>query len=90
MAPGVGTASIRALDEAVVSAGGLGTKICGAGGGGCVLILLPDAASSPAVDAAIAAGPWEPLPLELTAAGLDVGPLSAEKGQQRWAARGPG
>ena len=72
MAPGVSTPTIEALDAAVREAGALGTKICGAGGGGCVLILLPDAAAGPAVDAALAAGPCEPMALELVAEGLRV------------------
>jgi D-glycero-alpha-D-manno-heptose-7-phosphate kinase len=74
MAPGVTTPGIEALDEAMRATGALGTKICGAGGGGCVLILLPDPKNHPrvgeAIDAALAAGPWEPLPLRLSAVGL--------------------
>ena len=73
MAPGVSTPTIEALDEAMRAAGALGTKICGAGGGGCVLVLLPDEATGAAVDAALAAGPWEPMPLKLVSEGLTIG-----------------
>ena len=42
--PGITTPTIEALDEAVRGAGALGTKVMGAGGGGCVLVVLgPDA-----------------------------------------------
>ena len=70
MAPGVTTPAIDALDGAVRAAGARGTKICGAGGGGCVLVILGDVAAGAAVDAVLADGPWTPLPLTLTAAGL--------------------
>lgn len=76
MAPGVSTEGIEALDEAVRRAGALGSKICGAGGGGCVLILLPTAEAGPAVDEALAAGPWQPLPVALVEDGLVVEPLT--------------
>lgn len=72
MAPGVTTPTIEALDAAVRGAGGLGTKICGAGGGGCVLVLLPDANAGPGIDAVLRAGPWEPMPLTLVGTGLAV------------------
>jgi len=70
MAPGVTTATIDALDVAVRAAGARGTKICGAGGGGCVLVVLEDLAAGAAVDEVLARGPWSPLPLRLTADGL--------------------
>jgi len=81
MAPGVSTPTIEALDEAVRDAGALGSKICGAGGGGCVLILLPDPGDAPgvdaAVDAALTVGPWEPLPVRLAPEGLAIEGLPA-------------
>ncbi len=70
MAPGVTTPGIDALDAAVRDAGARGTKICGAGGGGCVLVVLEDTAGGSAVDRVLAEGPWEPLPVRLTAEGL--------------------
>ena len=42
MAPGIATPTIHALDAAVRAAGALGTKVLGAGGGGCVLVILRD------------------------------------------------
>jgi D-glycero-alpha-D-manno-heptose-7-phosphate kinase len=71
MAPGVATAEIDALDAAVRAAGAVGTKILGAGGGGCVLVVLPGTAP-PEVDRVLAKGPWQSLPLRLTGRGLDV------------------
>ncbi|MDA1194723.1 MAG: hypothetical protein O2894_06020 [Planctomycetota bacterium] len=70
MAPGIATPTIDALDRAVRAAGALGTKICGAGGGGCVLVLLPAGSSHSAIDRALEAGPGVVLPLRLTAEGL--------------------
>ena len=64
--------SIDALDLAARHAGARGTKICGAGGGGCVLVVLEDEAAGPAVDALLADGPWRPLPLRLTGTGLEL------------------
>lgn len=72
MAPGVSTPTIEALDGAMRAAGALGTKICGAGGGGCVLILLPEPGVGPTVDRALAAGRWEPMPVALVAHGLRI------------------
>jgi D-glycero-alpha-D-manno-heptose-7-phosphate kinase len=70
MAPGVTTPGIESLDQAVREAGALGTKICGAGGGGCVLVVLPEEAAGAAVDRILAAGPWQALPVRLVAKGL--------------------
>jgi D-glycero-alpha-D-manno-heptose-7-phosphate kinase len=70
MADGVSTPAIEALDAAVRAAGALGTRICGAGGGGCVLVLLPDPQAGAAVDRVLADGPWQPLPVRLAAQGL--------------------
>jgi D-glycero-alpha-D-manno-heptose-7-phosphate kinase len=71
MAPGVTTPEIEALDAAVREAGALGTKVCGAGGGGCVLIALGDRDGA-AVDAALAAHAVEPMALRFEPAGLSV------------------
>ena len=66
---GVITPPIEALDQAMRGAGARGTKVLGAGGGGCVLVIL-GGASPKAVDAAIDAGPWEALPVRLTSSGI--------------------
>ena len=71
MARGVTTSTIDALDGAVRQAGAVGTKILGAGGGGCVLVVLPGPRVE-AVEAVLARGPWRALPLALSAAGLAV------------------
>jgi D-glycero-alpha-D-manno-heptose-7-phosphate kinase len=71
MAPGVTTPTIEALDGAVRQAGAVGTKILGAGGGGCVLVVLPGPDVA-AVDAVLARGPWRALPLALAAEGLSI------------------
>ncbi len=74
MAPGVTTPTIEALDEAVCARGALGTKILGAGGGGCVAVLLAEGASAD-VDAYLAAelpDGCRAMPLRLSATGLTV------------------
>jgi D-glycero-alpha-D-manno-heptose-7-phosphate kinase len=71
MAPGVSTPGIESLDRAAREAGAVGTKILGAGGGGSVLVVGPDP-FPPAVDAALARGPWQVLPLTLSETGLRV------------------
>lgn len=73
MAPGVSTPTIDSIDASVRGAGAMGTKICGAGGGGCVLVLLPDASAGTDVDAALDAGPGERMPLRLVGEGLRIG-----------------
>ncbi len=69
MAPGVTTPAIEALDEAARRAGALGTKVLGAGGGGCVLVVLVDGDDGNWVETLLAdAG--EPIPLRLAPEGL--------------------
>lgn len=71
MAPGVATAEIDRLDAGAREAGALGTKICGAGGGGCVLVVLPDDAPvAAAVDGWLATSGAQQIPLQLVAEGL--------------------
>jgi D-glycero-alpha-D-manno-heptose-7-phosphate kinase len=53
LAPTVGTPGLRRAAEAARRAGALGAKVCGAGGGGC-LVALVRAGAAPAVAAAIA------------------------------------
>lgn len=54
LAPGVSTPGIQALMDAARSAGALASKICGAGGGGC-MITLADPHKRAAVEAALVA-----------------------------------
>ncbi len=74
MAPGIATPAIEALDAAVRAAGALGTKVMGAGGGGCVLVILRDEGASttpaPALERALATGAGQVLPCRLVAQGL--------------------
>jgi D-glycero-alpha-D-manno-heptose-7-phosphate kinase len=71
MAPGVSTKAIEAFDLAMRGAGALGTKVLGAGGGGCVLVVLPDDATAAArVDEALESDRSKVLPLRLEARGL--------------------
>lgn len=70
MAPGVTTPAIEALDEAARAAGALGSKVLGAGGGGCVLIVLEAGDPGTAIDELLAAGPGTPMDLTLDARGL--------------------
>jgi D-glycero-alpha-D-manno-heptose-7-phosphate kinase len=42
LAPSVATAALQAADLAARSAGALGAKVCGAGGGGCIVAFAPD------------------------------------------------
>jgi D-glycero-alpha-D-manno-heptose-7-phosphate kinase len=70
LAPGVATAETDAVDRAVREAGALGTKVLGAGGGGCVLVVLPEDGAGPSLDAALRAGGARPLPCRPTPIGL--------------------
>jgi D-glycero-alpha-D-manno-heptose-7-phosphate kinase len=42
LAPTVATAPLRAADRAARAAGALGAKVCGAGGGGCIVAFARD------------------------------------------------
>jgi D-glycero-alpha-D-manno-heptose-7-phosphate kinase len=72
MAPGVATPQIDALDAAARRAGALGTKIMGAGGGGCVLVCLEGDREPPDLAAALASGGGTPLPCRLVSRGLEL------------------
>ncbi len=56
LAPGVSTARIVALMEAARSAGALANKVCGAGGGGCMITLVSPKNRSKVIGALAAAG----------------------------------
>ena len=73
MAPGISTDEINDLDRVVCAAGAMGTKVMGAGGGGCVLVLLPDRSEAiDAVDRALDQGPWQRIDVTLSKTGLTV------------------
>lgn len=77
LAEGVSTPTIEALDRAARGAGAWGTKICGAGGGGCVMVVLPPGPTPPALEAALRQPGCESLPLRLTPQGLRLAVGSA-------------
>jgi len=56
LAPGVSTPRIHALMEAAVSAGALASKICGAGGGGCMITFAEPRKRSAVEEALVAEG----------------------------------
>jgi D-glycero-alpha-D-manno-heptose-7-phosphate kinase len=70
MAPGITTPQIEALDAAVRAAGAVGTKPLGAGGGGCVLVVLRDGPEPAGLEAALRTGGARPLPCRLTPEGI--------------------
>jgi D-glycero-alpha-D-manno-heptose-7-phosphate kinase len=72
MAPRISTPTLKALDAAARKAGALGSKILGAGGGGCLLVVLGPTSDPERVDAALAQGPGRVLPLSLTGEGLTL------------------
>lgn len=72
LAPGVVTPAIARLDAAARAAGALGTKVCGAGGGGCVLIVLRGTEAPPGLASALHDLGARELPLRLTAQGVSV------------------
>jgi D-glycero-alpha-D-manno-heptose-7-phosphate kinase len=70
LAPGIATPATDAVDDAARRAGALGTKILGAGGGGCVLVLLREGGAGAGLDDALRAGGAVALPCRPTATGL--------------------
>ena len=71
LAPGVTTPDIDALITAAGRAGATAAKICGAGGGGCLVCLAPPDRTG-AVAAALAAAGARPLPFRIETDGLRV------------------
>lgn len=71
LAPSVATPTIRRIDAAARRAGALGVKVCGAGGGGCVVAFASEGAER-AVAAAIARAGGELLPVTVARRGLKV------------------
>ena len=78
MAPGIGTAGIDALDAAVREAGALGTKVMGAGGGGCVLVVLRDEHEPAGLEAAMRTAGGLPVPCRLVQQGIKISTKAGE------------
>lgn len=72
LAPGVRTPAIDDLIARAKAAGAISGKICGAGGGGC-LICFAEPPSVPAVREALSAGGAQVLPFKIEREGLIVG-----------------
>jgi D-glycero-alpha-D-manno-heptose-7-phosphate kinase len=71
LAPSVGTPALRAADRAARRAGALGVKVCGAGGGGC-LVSFSGEGRTEAVAAAVAGTGARILPVRIARRGLQV------------------
>lgn len=54
LAPGIVTPILEALYETAIKAGASGGKVCGAGGGGVLVMMVNDPAQKPAIEAALA------------------------------------
>ena len=68
-APGIATPQIDMLIDVAKRNGALAAKVCGAGGGGCVIALVEEGAREPVADA-IRAGGGQPLHCQVAAEGL--------------------
>jgi D-glycero-alpha-D-manno-heptose-7-phosphate kinase len=71
LAPTVATDALRAADRAARRAGALGVKVCGAGGGGCLVAFAAEGRAA-AVARAIAGTGARILPVEIARRGLRV------------------
>ena len=71
LAPSVATDALRAADAAARRAGALGAKVCGAGGGGCMVAFSREGKSD-AVAAAIAGTGARILPVRIAGRGVAV------------------
>ena len=78
-APGISTPLIDRLVAGARRAGSTGAKVCGAGGGGCVIFLV-EAGSKAAVSAAIAAEGATVLPVSVAPRGVQVRELNGRSG----------
>lgn len=74
-APGITTPLIDKLIAVAAKNGGLAAKVCGAGGGGCVIFLVEKGASS-RVATAIGDGGGRVLPLQVARDGLRLPPVT--------------
>ena len=70
-APGITTTKIDKLIEVARKNGGRAAKVCGAGGGGCVLLMVEEGAKD-AVSQAVAKAGGQMLPLKVAREGLRV------------------
>jgi D-glycero-alpha-D-manno-heptose-7-phosphate kinase len=71
LSPGVSTPKIEELIEVAGRAGSLGAKVCGAGGGGCVVFITAEG-RKPEVAAAITAAGGQVLDFRIPAGGLEI------------------
>jgi D-glycero-alpha-D-manno-heptose-7-phosphate kinase len=71
LAPTVATKALLQADRAARSAGALGTKVCGAGGGGC-FVAFTRAGQAQRVAAAVAATGARILPARVARRGVEV------------------
>ncbi len=71
LAPSVATPEIRAAGAAAGRAGALGVKVCGAGGGGCIVALAAEGRREPVAGSLVEAG-CRVLDAELGVRGLQV------------------
>jgi D-glycero-alpha-D-manno-heptose-7-phosphate kinase len=70
-APGITTPKIDRLIEVARKNGGRAAKVCGAGGGGCVLLMVEEGAKD-AVSQAVAKAGGQMLPLKVAREGLRI------------------
>jgi D-glycero-alpha-D-manno-heptose-7-phosphate kinase len=77
-APGISTPLIDKLMEAAMENGGRAAKVCGAGGGGCVVVLI-EKGTRQRVEDAVRRNGGEPLNFQVAPEGLQF--HSAKKGQ---------
>jgi D-glycero-alpha-D-manno-heptose-7-phosphate kinase len=71
MAPAVSSPELETIISAAAKAGAIGTKVCGAGGGGCMVVGVPDGKRA-AVEVAIRAAGGSILPYHLVDRGLSL------------------
>ena len=71
LAPGVTTPAIDNLIKQARSAGALGAKVCGAGGGGCI-VSLAEPTEVVAVSSALSKGGATILPCDVDTNGLQI------------------
>jgi D-glycero-alpha-D-manno-heptose-7-phosphate kinase len=71
LAPGVSTERIESVMAAAVSAGAAANKICGAGGGGCMISIVPPDKKS-AVEKALSGAGATPMPFKIDRQGLTL------------------
>lgn len=71
LAPTVATPALRRADRAARAAGALGVKVCGAGGGGCLVAFARRGGSGAVAEAMTAAGA-RILPVRIARRGLEV------------------